>query len=146
MQAGFFTTWPGLTTELVEKHIDKSPAIVKVHLRQIYQNIRSTKTANKILSLPSKPVMTIPSHEKFRANIVSIKIVEIEGKVFTDRRGRFPVASNKGNKYSMVLFDNDSNTILATPMKSRSQEKIVRVQEFLHDSLTMRGFKPQIQI
>ena len=31
----FFTTWPGLTEELVYKHIDKNPATTKVHIHQI---------------------------------------------------------------------------------------------------------------
>jgi len=46
----------------------------------------------------------------------------------------------------MVLFNNDTNAILSTPMKSRSQEEIVRAQAFLHDLLTKRGFKPQTKI
>ena len=35
IQAGFFTTWPGLTPALVDKHLNKSPATIKGHLRQI---------------------------------------------------------------------------------------------------------------
>ena len=75
-----------------------------------------------------------------------MKIIEIEGKVLTDQTGRFPVASSRGMKYIMVLFNNDTNGILATPMKSRSQEEIVRAQAFLHNLLTTCGFKPQTQI
>ena len=46
----------------------------------------------------------------------------------------------------MVMFDNDSNAILADAMKSRAQAEIVRTQAYLHDHLTERGFKPQVQI
>ena len=42
INSGFFTTWPGLTADLVEKHLDKAPATTQGHLRQIRQNLRST--------------------------------------------------------------------------------------------------------
>ena len=34
IDAGFFTTWPGLTSALVRKHLPKSLAMAKGHLRQ----------------------------------------------------------------------------------------------------------------
>lgn len=39
--------------------------------------------------------------------------------LFSDQPDEFPVTSSKWNKYSMVMFGNDSNTILAEPMKNR---------------------------
>ena len=36
--SGFFTTWPGLTSALVRKHLPKSLATTKGHLRQDRQN------------------------------------------------------------------------------------------------------------
>ena len=42
------------------------------------------------------------------------------GKIYTDQTGRFPVVSSKGNKYIMVLYDYDSNAILAKPIKDRT--------------------------
>ena len=90
--------------------------------------------------------MTMSSHEDVRANLVSIKIVELEGKVFTDQTGRFPINSSRGNKYVMVMYDNDTNAILAEAMKSRTQDEMVRAQAHLHGMLTKRGFKPHVQI
>ena len=90
--------------------------------------------------------MTMPFHEDVQANLVSMKIVELEGKVFTDQTGRFSVTSSKGNKYIMVLYDKISNIILAEAMKNRTQEKIVRAQTHLHTILTNRGFKTHVQI
>eukprot|EP00957_Ditylum_brightwellii_P123624 9425257-Ditylum_brightwellii.AAC.1 len=43
VNAGFFTMWSGLTAELIEKHLPKSPATVIGHLKQQQQNVRSTK-------------------------------------------------------------------------------------------------------
>jgi hypothetical protein len=42
--AGFFTTWPGLTIDLVRKHLPKSIATAKGHLQQQMQGICSKKT------------------------------------------------------------------------------------------------------
>ena len=84
IQAGFYTTWPGLTPELVDKHLDKSTNIVKGHLRQIQQNLRSTSKPTQTPTSTPTPVMTIPSNEGVRANLVSAKMIEIEGKVFSD--------------------------------------------------------------
>ena len=40
---GFFATWPGLTSDLVRKHLPKSVATAKGHMRKTKMNIRSTK-------------------------------------------------------------------------------------------------------
>jgi hypothetical protein len=40
IDAGFFTTWPGLTSTLVRKHLPKSISTAKGHLRQDRKNVR----------------------------------------------------------------------------------------------------------
>jgi hypothetical protein len=35
------------------------------------------------------------------------------GQIYTDQTGRFPMVSSKGDKYIMILYDYDSNAILA---------------------------------
>ena len=58
IEHGFFTSWPGLTTKLVEKNLPKSSVTVKGHLRQIQQNLRTTQTKQKTPPTLNKPVMT----------------------------------------------------------------------------------------
>lgn len=43
VKAGYFTKWPGLTCDLINKHLPKSEATTKGHLQQQYQNTQSTK-------------------------------------------------------------------------------------------------------
>ena len=43
VQEGYFATCPGLTTELIQKHLPKSPAKVKGHLKQTDKRICHTK-------------------------------------------------------------------------------------------------------
>ena len=40
-------------------------------------------------------------------------IIELNGTISTDQTGRFPIVSPKGIQYTMVLYNYDSNAILA---------------------------------
>jgi hypothetical protein len=44
IEEGYFTTWPGLTSSLVRKHLPKSVATGKGRLDQHRANVRATKT------------------------------------------------------------------------------------------------------
>jgi hypothetical protein len=48
IHAGHFATWPGLTAELVHKHLPPSLATAKGHLDQQRQNIRSTQAPTNL--------------------------------------------------------------------------------------------------
>ena len=41
-------------------------------------------------------------------------------KIYTDQMGRFPVTYSKGNKYILVAYHYESDTIHAEPLKKRS--------------------------
>ena len=147
IETGFYTTWPGLTADLVRKHLPKSEATVKGHLKQIRQNLRSTKRTPPPKPNPNSVMTTGTPSEPVRANkLVTFKIIELEGKVFSDQTGRFPITSSRGNKYIMVMFVEDANAILAEPLKSRAERDIVNAMIKLHTYLTDRGFTPQTQI
>ena len=89
--------------------------------------------------------MTTPSSSnepRVQTNWVFMKPVEISGTVATDQSGHFTTTYSKGNKYLMVLHEYDSNTILAEPMKNRSEAELVRSYTTLHEYLYLRGLKP----
>ena len=46
----------------------------------------------------------------------------------------------------MVLYDQDSNVILAEPLTSRNERKIIRATRVLHAYLSDRGLTPQYQM
>ena len=125
--AGFFITWTGLTSALVRKHLPTSIATAKGHLRQDQQNVQSTKNTSPATTVPNPPVMTTPTlplqEETVQTKMASLQTIELTGKVSTDQTGRFPVTSSSGSKYLMVLYDHDSNAILATPLTSRNENK-----------------------
>jgi hypothetical protein len=65
--------------------------------------------------------------------------------IYSDLRGRFPTTSLSGNKYILILFDYDSNSVLSAPMKNRGDKEMVRAFDFLIQSLIIRGLKPHLQ-
>jgi hypothetical protein len=96
IDAGFFTTWPGLTSKLVKKHLPKSLATAKGHLRQERQGLRSTQPKPVTLAIPDPDPDT-------RTHLVFMQPIEITGKIYSNQTGRFPLTSSQGNKYIMVV-------------------------------------------
>ena len=148
IDAGYFVTWPGLTSKLVKKYLPKSIATAKGHMRQTRQNLRSTRTS-KTLSNDTTVEMTAsppPSEDDARTNCAYLTLVTITGKVATDQTGRFPQTSSLGNKYVMVLFVQDANAILAEPITDRSDHELLRATQHLHDRITAVGLHPTYHV
>ena len=143
---GFFTSWPGLDSKTVDKHLPTSAATIYGHQRQQYQGVRSTQTTtnNTTINEDANTVCTAKTHEVF-AVVVEPPSKVGQGQVYTDQTGRFPHPSSRGYKYIMVLYDYDSNAILAEPMKSRTGDELTRVYTKLHTYLTERGHRPRLQ-
>lgn len=150
IEAGFFATWPGLTLDLVRKHLPKSIATAKGHMRQQMQGVRSTKpkmpptqasTHNNVPIDEFQPTSNSPT----RTNSYHMQAMEFTGQIFSDQTGRFPITSSRGNKYIMVVYSYDSNAILTEPMTSRTEAELLRAYTVLHTYLKDRGLKPTLQ-
>ena len=74
------------------------------------------------------------------------KTVDLSGKIYTDQTGRFPVTSSMGNKYILVAYHFDSNTIHAEPLKTRSGLDLTTAYQKLHSMLTNIGLGPHLHI
>ena len=109
IEAGFFATWPGLTAQLVKKHLTRTIETDLGHLRADRKNVRSTKQKHDG-ALATNPTRTRECY---------IKNIELKGKLYTDQTGHFPVTSSKGNKHVMVAYNHDSNAILARAIKTK---------------------------
>jgi hypothetical protein len=66
------------------------------------------------------------------------------GQIYTGKTGIFPVVSRKGNKYIMILYDYDSNDILAQPIKDRTAPELLRAFQVMEQELVARGLKPKL--
>jgi hypothetical protein len=136
VDAGHYTTWPGLTAALINKHLPKSEATIKGHMQQQRQNIRSTQP---------KAAPTDATTPDAKCQFVYAAIVDATGRIDTDLTGRFPVTASSGNKYIFLLYDYDSSAIIVEAISSRSDKEILRAYNKLHQYLVTRGCQPKLQ-
>jgi hypothetical protein len=117
---GFFSSWPGLTEHAVEKHLSKSTSNTKGHLNQQRKNARTTKIKDAQVLVPDPDI-----DHGIKTQFVYAAAIDA-GQIYTDQTGRFPVASSKGNKYIMIVYEYDSNAILSQPIKDRTAPELLK--------------------
>ena len=109
---GNFSTCPGLTAEIISKHLPKSLATAKGHNKLARQNVMSTR--------PQEPPVS-------RTKTIQSTVVEPSDLLATDLTGRFPTISIQGYNYIIVCYIYDTNEIIVCPMKNRSVAEHIRV-------------------
>jgi hypothetical protein len=135
---GIFSSWPGLNRHSVEKYLSKSNSTVKGHLNQQRQNSRTTK-------IKDAPLLDSDADLDHGIKTQYVYAAAIDaGQIYTDQTGRFTVVSSKGNKYIMVLYDNDSNSILAKPIKDRTAPELLKTFQLMEQELVARCLKPKL--
>jgi hypothetical protein len=132
---GILSSWPGLNEHSVEKYLSKSTSTAKGYLNQQRQNARTTKIKDAhLLDSETDQDHGIKTQFVYAATIDA-------GQIYTDQTGRFPVVSSKVNKYIMILYDYDSNAILAKPIKDRTAPELLKAFQFMEQELVARGLK-----
>jgi hypothetical protein len=111
-----FTTWLSFTIREIRNHLPKSTATAMGHLDQQRKNLRSTKKKHKAKNVEnnegiddSNPAQESPTSTAF-ANLIELN--NPTHKSYSDLTGRFPIHSNQGNLYVLVLYLYDENAIL----------------------------------
>jgi hypothetical protein len=105
IKKGHFITWPGLTAELITKHLPPSIATEKGHIKQEFKNIRSTQTPathqdNAETERDDNTNIDVPGQ---RTNECYVTIATKEqGTTYSDLAGRYPIKSARGNQYIMI--------------------------------------------
>ena len=139
-----------MTAKLVSKYLIKSVASAKDHLDQQNKNCRSTQSTtlnnNKHDNLLYENVIPIPITKRTNLVFLSIKSSQDYSpirKISTDQTGRFPILSNKGNRYIMLMYDYYSNGILVHPMNNRTATEITNAFVFSYERLSRAGLKPR---
>jgi hypothetical protein len=138
------TTWPGMTADNVTRHLPKSITTTLGHQDQTRKNARSTQPKPPTESNP-EPGLDLESPNQRTHQVFSAIVDSGTGKIYTDQTGRFPVTSSCGHKYLFVLYDYDSNAILAEPIKSRKQNELLRAYQTLTRHLRKQGLTPKLQ-
>ena len=133
----FFATWPGLTTDVVQRYLPQSDATVKGHLDQQRQRKRKQPISDE----------TPPTAIGTRSHTIYSAIVDPSaptGRTYNDLTGRFPVQSNRGANYILVVYEYDSNAILVRPLRNRSAPEIKNAFQNVVHYLTVRGLRPRL--
>jgi hypothetical protein len=145
IDAGFYATWPLLTSKAVQKHFPESDETAKGHMRRVKSGVRSTKAQ----------VEAPPEIQQAEAHLAELRrkhrdiyvaVQENTEMIHTDQTGKFPVVSSRGHKYIMVLVEIDSNYIAMEPMRSREMAEIIKVYETMMHRLKSAGIQPKKQI
>ncbi len=126
-----------MTSERVCSFVKPSEFHVMGHLDQWRQGIPSTKSALATITLdPMEALPQLPLNDK--TDMVFMTMADIQGQLFTDQAGRFPVTSNRGNKYTVIFYTVDANHIKSYPIKSRHSTELLRAYNDVYAFLRVR--------
>ncbi|KAL7465746.1 hypothetical protein ACHAXS_006063 [Conticribra weissflogii] len=137
-----FPTWPGLTAAAVQRHLPESPATDKGHLKQLRQNIRSTKPQRNenndkqtqdIRDISEEDNMS-PAREEFKednkTNIFCFAAIAdvITGTIYSNNIGQFPIRSLEGALYFFLLIKCNFDNIVSKPVQKFLESKNINIQ------------------
>ena len=169
IKKNFFKTWPGLTPEIITKHLPSVIATTQGHLHQEHQNLQSTKQTsethrkqiekiqkqqkgksmetvlNKEILHDSFPPSPVPN---IKSNDVAYVIIDKKDicTTYTDLTGRFPMRSSRGNQYILVGYHYDGNCIYGKAIKDRKAGTLTAVWEQLHKTFAKAGCAPNTYV
>ena len=131
---GNFMSWPGLQDLNLHRHMKKTIATSMGHLDQEHQGLQSTKTKalNHILQNETNAdtkadfFPTSYNPKKTYDCVATLVPFHVKHKGYMNLTGRFPHKSSSGSEYLLIVYDYDSNAILAEPLSSRQGGEIKR--------------------
>ena len=166
-----FTTWPGLTPELVSKHLTPSVHTAKGHLKQEKQNLQPTDYKNKLREIQTKlarlkaanpsvsckdfieqdmdkdffPISEQPNQ---RTNCIFYTTIQSSptGLGYLDTTGRFPYCSARHNEYIYIAYNYDANTISSKAIPNRKSDTLHSAWQELHQQFEKAGVAPNTYI
>ena len=89
--------------------------------------------------------MLKPTKREHQVDSAIFKLDKFKGMICTNLAGRVPFISSRGNNYIFVLYNYDSNAILATPIKSRQTDHLIAGYNFCYNQLKQAGIIPTLQ-
>eukprot|EP00804_Cyclotella_cryptica_P000450 CCRYP_019933-RA/>CCRYP_019933-RA protein AED:0.03 eAED:0.04 QI:0/0/0/1/0.4/0.16/6/0/1642 len=137
IRKGNYSTWPLITVKNVHKHFPQSEETQQGHMRNQRQGTRSTKQA-----LPqAEPHTPLPQlHDIF------IRTYDTHSTLYTDQTGKFPHLSSQGNRYQMILYHVDSNSIWAEPTKNKAEGELILARNRALQRMKDCGIQPTREV
>eukprot|EP00804_Cyclotella_cryptica_P002957 CCRYP_013294-RA/>CCRYP_013294-RA protein AED:0.17 eAED:0.16 QI:0/0/0/1/1/1/2/0/794 len=138
---GNYDTWPLVTVANVHKHFPQLEETQQGHMCSQRQGVRSTKTA--LCTTPVMPSLAAPSHP---LHDIYIKTYDTRDTVYSDQTVKFPHASSRGNRYRMILFHINSNSIWVEPTKNRTEGELILARAKALSCMHACGLTPWRQV
>ena len=147
---GHLTTFPGLTTQLISKHLPKSMSTTLGHQDQESKNVRSTKITLSLDNDTPAPDVDddIAPALDTRSHLICVTLVPHQAllKSYSDQTGKFHTPSSSGNNYIFVLYHQDTNSIHTVAIPNRQAATIRDAWESTHKILVHQGHAPDMHI
>ena len=111
---GWLSSFPGMTTKAVHKHLPKPVKSVIGYLHMIHKGIcpipgNKVVEINKLINSVMEPnyeediLHKLLLNQKHKAGVSISKFDELNGIISTDCPGQFPITSARGNAYILVI-------------------------------------------
>jgi hypothetical protein len=155
IDAGHFTTWPGLTSITVRKYPPQSMAMHQDHLDQVRMNSSSTQLRSPLLPTtpPKQPTVdtdvdhdaTTPEPPTLCSGAIYADFQCTTGMIYTYSTGKFLTPSVSGNQYAFIVCEYDGNYIYGDPVPNCTGPSIIDAYKTVIRLFESRGFKPLLQ-
>ena len=145
-------SFPGLTYQLISKHLPPSTATDKGHMIRQQSGVQSTRHNRQDILNARQAIDDLnPPQQMCTALEDSMYCFAVLGDmtdstIYTDLCGRFPVQSYRGMKYIFVAYIYKCNSILMRPMKGRTYEHMVAVYQGIYYYLRKRNLTPALHV
>ena len=80
-----------------------------------------------------------------RSHHVYMKITNLDGKLYSDQTGRFPITSNRGNCDVVIFYAVDGKYITAYPIKYHHRSQLLNACDDVYAFIRVLGYRPQLQ-
>ena len=105
----FFLGWPGLSANLIKKHLHPSSATAAGRRKQERYGLRSIKHSNQIATATTSTSLDEDHFPPFNPNYtkthdVCFALLPTIDKAFMDMTGRFPYKSSRGSEYILIAY------------------------------------------
>jgi hypothetical protein len=141
LQKGYLAGIPGLTSDTLKQFPpNNSLPMHKGHLDQSRKNQRSTtNAAPRDVTIDDYFPSITEENTSDRTHLVCATIFQPTGKFYSDMTGKFVSPSSTGNNYILIVYDYDSNSIQAIPMRTRSKTDHLKALKTAYDALVHSG-------
>jgi len=127
MWCGYLPEFMGLTLEQLQKYPPQSIPVIKGHMDQDQKNVWSTKPklaqTEDFLPVATSNALTHACY---------VTMMEPTGQTYMDLTGKFVAPSSGGNNYIMIIYNYNSNAILAILLKNCKAETILTAYKTSH--------------